>query len=73
MAAIMQRTSLIQAPCCSSASKDEDEQMTRLLKEEEAQISCKILTLRKDVSTEKLFQYGAGTRSNPEYVFSLHS
>ncbi|XP_059184013.1 peptide chain release factor 1, mitochondrial [Centropristis striata] len=33
----------------SAGTKDEDEQMTQLLKEEEENISCKILALRKDL------------------------
>ncbi|XP_041822217.1 peptide chain release factor 1, mitochondrial isoform X2 [Chelmon rostratus] len=33
----------------SVGTKDEDEQLTQLLKEEDAQISCKILALRKDL------------------------
>ncbi|XP_037617682.1 peptide chain release factor 1, mitochondrial [Sebastes umbrosus] len=33
----------------SAGTKDEDEQLTQLLKEEEAQISCKILALRTDL------------------------
>ncbi|CAJ1086775.1 peptide chain release factor 1%2C mitochondrial [Xyrichtys novacula] len=33
----------------SAGTKDEDEQLTQLLKEEEKQISCKILALRKDL------------------------
>ncbi|KAA8579712.1 peptide chain release factor 1, mitochondrial isoform X2 [Etheostoma spectabile] len=32
-----------------TATKDEDDQMIQLLKEEEAQMSCKILALRKDL------------------------
>lgn len=35
----------------SAGTKDEDEQLTQLLKEEEAQITCNILALRKDVSS----------------------
>ncbi|XP_024918076.1 peptide chain release factor 1, mitochondrial isoform X2 [Cynoglossus semilaevis] len=33
----------------SVGAKDEDKQLTELLKEEEAQISCKVLTLRKNL------------------------
>lgn len=36
----------------SVSTRDEDEQLTQLLKEEEAQISSKIAALRKDVRTQ---------------------
>lgn len=36
-----------------AGTKDEDEDLTQLLKEEEAQISSKILALRRDVRTQK--------------------
>lgn len=38
----------------SAGIKDEDKQLTQLLKEEEAQISQKILNLRKDVRTQNI-------------------
>lgn len=42
----------------SGGTKDEDEQLTQLLREEEAQMSQKILTLRKDVRTHSTIDDG---------------
>lgn len=48
------KISAISALLCSGSAgtKDEDEQLTQLLKDEEAQISHNILALRKDVRTQ---------------------
>lgn len=44
--------SVIPVAAGSAGTKDEDEQLTQLLKEEEAQILQKILTLRRDVRAQ---------------------
>ncbi len=49
-----QTISWMQISAGSAGAKDEDEQLTQLLKEEEARISRKILALRKDVRTPSL-------------------
>lgn len=51
-----------------AGTKDEDEHLTQLLKEEEAQISSKILALRRDVRTQKTQLINAEVCDGPSFV-----